>query len=237
MSPRIYTRQPPEQRFAKLVDKRGPDECWLWLGSRVGAGYGRFRLGGAKEGYPEAHRYAWEQANGRPVPSGMFVCHSCDNPSCVNPAHLWIGSATDNNLDRDTKGRTSKGDRWYQTHPHRTRYDGKPVTVANGRPRRAKKDPVTAVVRWSVMQRDKACVLWHRDPSHVCRDKWGRTHAPSNTRLLTVEHVKEALRMGVRAPSDLGHLVAMCHAGNVGVPTKEEREWIRDWIADKEGLR
>lgn len=52
-----------------------------------------------------AHVYSWGIENGKPVPEGMFVCHRCDNPSCVRPDHLFIGTAKDNNDDMDAKGR------------------------------------------------------------------------------------------------------------------------------------
>lgn len=57
-----------------------------------------------------AHRRAWEQANG-PIPEGMFICHHCDNPKCINPAHLFLGTCADNIKDRDAKGRQAKGEK------------------------------------------------------------------------------------------------------------------------------
>jgi len=80
---------------------RSPDQCWEWTRSRYPTGYGHVsrRLGG---GY--AHRAAYELWVG-PIPVGLIVCHSCDNPPCVNPAHLWVGTQKENIRDRDKKGR------------------------------------------------------------------------------------------------------------------------------------
>jgi hypothetical protein len=107
-------RTPPEVRFPKFVVRGDPLECWLWQGGLMGSGYGQFyRAPGEPVG---AHRFAWEQANGRPVPSGLHVMHSCDVRRCVNPAHLSVGTASDNHWDSSRKGRnpgnrTSRGGR------------------------------------------------------------------------------------------------------------------------------
>lgn len=83
--------------------------CWLWTEALFSEnGYGAFyRKRREKIG---AHRFAWILANG-PIPDGMEVCHKCDVPSCVNPAHLFLGSAFDNAADKVAKDRQSKGSR------------------------------------------------------------------------------------------------------------------------------
>lgn len=225
---RPYAVKPLAERFVANYVKDASG-CWLWRGASDGT-YGKIREGGAGTRQLLAHRVSYELFNG-PIPDGMLVCHTCDNPPCVHPAHLFLGTYADNNADRDAKGRTVTGDRWYKNRPSSfIRYGGAPRTRANGRPTRAKSDPVTAGVRWAVMRRDGACILSRLDPTHVCRDRWGNEHPADSVSRLTVEHVKSELRMGQRAPSDLGHLVAMCYAGNVGVPTKVQREAIREYL-------
>ena len=76
--------------------------CWIWMKHIQLHGYGIIGIRGKTL---RAHRVAWEAANGRKVPKGMFVCHSCDVRSCVNPAHLWVGSGHDNLMDASRKGR------------------------------------------------------------------------------------------------------------------------------------
>jgi hypothetical protein len=96
--------KPPVIRFWPKVDRSGgPDACWLWTAGAQGSGYGQFY---PSKGRPTgAHRFSWELANGRPIPPGMHVMHSCDVRLCVNPAHLSIGTAADNNQDKSRKGR------------------------------------------------------------------------------------------------------------------------------------
>ncbi|MES2211325.1 MAG: hypothetical protein V4515_14275, partial [Chloroflexota bacterium] len=93
-----------------------------------------------------------------------------------------------------------------------------------------RKDPVTPELREAVLRRDGMCLLAKVDPGHSCRDTWGVPHAPTDLWRLSLEHVKSELRMGRRAPSDLEHLVAMCHSGNVGVPSKTQRAAIREYL-------
>jgi hypothetical protein len=88
-----------EQRFWAKVEKT--DGCWLWTAAKDRLGYGYFKWDG-KQG--KAYRYSWTLHNG-PIPTGMCVLHRCDTPSCVNPAHLFLGTQADNVRDMDAKGR------------------------------------------------------------------------------------------------------------------------------------
>jgi len=95
------TATPPILRFMPKVSVRGENECWPWQGSKTPNGYGKFALPDRKVG---AHRFAYEYFVG-PIPDEYLVMHSCDNPPCVNPAHLLVGTNSDNMQDRYRKGR------------------------------------------------------------------------------------------------------------------------------------
>ena len=97
-----------EERFWEKVDKCGPDDCWEWIGAKTSAGYGSF---GINQKTFQAQRVAWELVNGA-IPGGegyhgICICHHCDNRSCVNPAHLFLGTVTDNMQDMYAKGRNN----------------------------------------------------------------------------------------------------------------------------------
>jgi hypothetical protein len=95
-------------RFWSKVDRSGgPDACWNWQGSVTAyyndfPGYGQFYLPNTRKHY--AHRIAYEITHGV-IPSGMLICHHCDNSLCCNPAHLFMGTDKDNTRDMYSKGR------------------------------------------------------------------------------------------------------------------------------------
>jgi hypothetical protein len=118
---------PPAARFWPKVDKDGPvpahvphlGPCWLWTGAIDPAfGYGKFWMGRRGDSPWHTHRAAWFLTFG-PIPDGLNVLHRCDNPPCVNPAHLFLGTFKDNTVDMHAKGRGISGD----NHPARTRGD------------------------------------------------------------------------------------------------------------------
>jgi hypothetical protein len=92
----------PEERFWRKVDKSG--DCWIWTGARTADGWhGRFTPEGSRS-MVMAHRFSWELHYG-PVPAGLLVLHACDEPACVNPGHLMVGTHRANMIDAGRKSR------------------------------------------------------------------------------------------------------------------------------------
>lgn len=144
-----------ERRFWSKVDRDGPGGCWVWMAGRHEQGYGLFKLAGSMR---RAHRLSFELVNG-PVPEGKVVCHSCDNPSCVNPAHLWAGSQKENmldfmekNPDRAAKPKKRRGPR--KRDPGAVRSEGLFVRVTPGEMAVIKEKAAAAAVSVSSLVRD-----------------------------------------------------------------------------------
>jgi HNH endonuclease len=102
-----------EQRFWLKVRKS--TDCWLWTGTVAPDGYGIFATSGRTS--VRAHRFSWALANGRTIPEGLLVLHSCDVPLCVNPEHLRIGTHADNMTDKRSHGRSGLGTLRGSAHP------------------------------------------------------------------------------------------------------------------------
>lgn len=98
----LLDREPIESKYS-INQKTG---CWEWLLGKDKDGYGKICAGRKSL---RAHRYLWELKNG-PIPSGLLVCHKCDNPKCVNPDHMFLGTHKDNHDDRGRKNRQAKGE-------------------------------------------------------------------------------------------------------------------------------
>lgn len=108
--------------FYAKIDKRGPAECWPWTGARGSRGYGMWSVTKrGPDGYRRtytASRLAHELASGEEVPPDLSVLHTCDNPPCCNPRHLWVGTALDNARDKVAKGRLRVGDSSGENNGH-----------------------------------------------------------------------------------------------------------------------
>ena len=140
LKPKLSIRE----RFWAKVAKT--DGCWLWTGSRNPEGYGNFWV---RDRIVRATHIAWELEHGVAPLEGFFVCHHCDNPSCVNPAHLFVGTQSDNMRDGYSKGRMLS-----QNHPERMARGARqwcakltPEIVREIRRRRAAGETIAALAR------------------------------------------------------------------------------------------
>jgi hypothetical protein len=106
--PTTYTEAQRIAAFWARVQIAGPDECWLWNGGRSDKGYGQVKWAGRKQ--EGSHRVAFFLSGGY-LPEGLSVCHTCDNPPCCNPTHLFAGTQQINVADCVGKGRNARGEK------------------------------------------------------------------------------------------------------------------------------
>lgn len=121
----------PRPVMERLMEKISPEPntgCWLWTGGTHRFGHGYILIGSRSNGTREcvgAHRVSFELFCG-PIPNGLFVCHRCDVPQCVNPDHLFLGTAKDNMMDAAKKGRVGK-------NANDTCRFGHPISIVRGK--------------------------------------------------------------------------------------------------------
>jgi hypothetical protein len=138
------------ERFEASYIPEPMSGCWLWLGTERGSNkYGVIKIDG--KAIP-AHRYSYQRFVGE-IPVGMFVCHRCDNPSCVNPYHLFLGTHQDNTDDKVRKNRQAKGSKLAEAQ-----YENRPRGEKNGRSK-LNQDKVNQIRSLNISQKEIANIF------------------------------------------------------------------------------
>lgn len=113
-----YQATSPKARFAAKYEVEGTTGCWIWMAAKKPSGYGNFMMCkvNGRGTFVNAHKASWLLHKG-PIPDGLCVLHHCDNPQCVNPAHLFLGTKKDNSQDMLAKGRGGPVATGGEAHP------------------------------------------------------------------------------------------------------------------------
>lgn len=160
--------------FMANVDRRGPDECWLWIPGASGKpGYGRYSPN--RELSDGAHRFAFNAFRGDP--GDLCVLHTCDVRLCVNPSHLFLGTLADNNRDRAAKGRSARGERhWSRSKSESVlRGDNHPSHLHPERLRRGESHPSAVLTEEKVRDIRQSFTAGESKTSIARRLSCGRT--------------------------------------------------------------
>lgn len=196
---------PVEKRFQLQHKKVG--DCWEWIGAVEKDGYGVFHAVIDGILYKRAHRFSWAFHSKSHVPKGMLVCHSCDNPRCVNPAHLWLGTYADNHEDMTRKGRRRIEAKGELAHKAKLTEDQVKLILIDGRPyaQIAADYGVAGTTITSIKNRES----WtHIEVDHIAKNPRGSgSGRRGKSDRITAEIVKE-----IRSSSESGKALATKYA-------------------------
>lgn len=177
---RTYRRYmaPLDQRFWSWVNKT--DGCWIWMGHlNQGRGFFAVTTESGKKRTLIASRFAWELSSGRPIPKGISVLHKCDNPTCVRPEHLFLGTQKDNMRDAATKGRITMA----------------AAREASARKRRARALSRTHCTKGHPLQGSNLIHERGKPRCWLCRLEWRRKHdGVANPRPLAEQRARAVRR-------------------------------------------
>lgn len=155
--------RPPEDRFWERIKSDPATGCWNWTGTHLKQEFPYGTLSVHGKGIL-AHRFSYELHYG-PIPDGLDVCHTCDNPSCVNPAHLWLGTAKDNAQDMARKGRWNNVLFLGEAHPNSKLTNENVIAI-----RRLRKQGVQGIElakQFNVTPSTISCIVLYKTWKHI----------------------------------------------------------------------